>query len=94
MFPLRSEPGVLKAMNTATLKLEPHEGGATVSLEVHELTAMERLQFVFTSMRAAISGHAGIRIPHVRTIGADLRGYGSPGRLSPSRSTPAASPSG
>ena len=72
-------------MNTATLKLEPHEGGATVSLEVHELTAMERLHFVFTSMRAAISGHAGIRIPHVQTIGADLRGYGAPQRMPTNR---------
>jgi len=63
-------------MNDATLNLEPHEGGVTLSLEVRELSAIERVQFVAASMRAMISGRARVSIPHARTYfhGAPLRG--------------------
>lgn len=66
-------------MNDATLKLEPHEGGVTLSLEVRELSALERLQFVAASMRAAVSGRARVDIPHARTFfrGSPMRGLGS-----------------
>lgn len=63
-------------MNDATLKLEPHEGGVTLSLEVRELSALERLQFIAASMCACVSGRARVRIPHARTFlrGRPLRG--------------------
>lgn len=66
-------------MNDATLKLEPHEGGVTLSLEVRELSALERLQFVAASMRAAVSGRARVDIPHARTFfrGNPIRGLGA-----------------
>lgn len=55
-------------MTRARLAFQPHEGGAMLDIDVSDLSALERVQLVLMSVRAAINGRMHVHIAHAQTF--------------------------